>query len=350
MKSTSEHRADASSGAEHASGDASPQPRTMMAIVQERYGAPDDVLVLMEIDKPSPGAGEVLVRVRATPVSGTDWHITRGLPYVARPVTGLRKPKSLVPGYDLSGTVESVGRDVSAFRTGDEVFGWHAGSYAEYASVPEGQLALKPTNLTLEQAAAVPIGSFTALQGVRDKGKVAPGQRVLITGASGGVGTYAVQIAKWLGAEVTAVCSAGKMDLVRSIGADQVIDYSREDLTARGNGYDVLIDLYGNPSLSECRQALKPGGTLVLVGGTGGSWFMGTDRWLRAMLLAPFLGVAIRPLIHKDRHDDLIMMKGLIEEGKVMPVLDRTYPLPMVAEAIQFVTDGRARGQVVVTT
>ena len=324
------------------------QGKTMRAVVQDRYGAPEDVLELREVDRPTPGHGDVLVRVHATPVSGTDWHILRGLPYVARFVTGIRKPKNHIPGYDLAGTVETVGRDVTSFQPGDEVFGWSGGSYAEYASVPQEQLALKPTNLELEEAAAVPIGSFTALQGVRDRGEVRPGQKVLITGASGGVGTYAVQIAKWCGAEVTGVCSTSKMDLVRSLGADHVIDYTKEGLSARDQRYDVLIDLYGNPSLAECRGALKPGGTLVLIGGTGGKWFMGVDRWIRGMALAPFLGLKVRPLIHKDRRDDLMTIKELIETGKVTPVIDKTYPLAKVSEAIRYVTDGHGRGQVVV--
>jgi NADPH:quinone reductase-like Zn-dependent oxidoreductase len=249
----------------------------------------------------------------------------------------------------MAGTVEAVGKEVTTFRPGDEVFGWCAGSFAEYVSVPEGQLAPKPVNLTLEQAAAVPISSFTALQGVRDRGQVHSGQKVLITGASGGVGTYAVQIAKWLGAEVTGMCSTAKMDLVLSLGADHVIDYTKQEITAIDENFDVLIDLYGNPSLTDCRRVLRRGGTLVLIGGTGGSWFMGTDRWLRALLLAPFLGLKVRPLIHKDRREDLVTIKDLIEGDKVRPVLDRTYPLAEIAQAIQFVTEGRARGQVVVT-
>jgi NADPH:quinone reductase-like Zn-dependent oxidoreductase len=320
----------------------------MKAIIQDRYGAPEDVLRAQEIDRPVAGPGEVLVRVHAAPVSGTDWHLLRGLPYVARFVTGLRKPKNRVPGLELAGTVEAVGEEVTTLRPGEEVFGWCDGSFAEYASVPENQLVPKPANLTLAQAAAVPISAFTALQGVRDRGKIRSGQRVLITGASGGVGTYAVQIAKAYGAEVTAVCSTAKVDLVRSIGADHVIDYTRQDLTARGGGYDLLIDIYGNPSLRSCRRALKPNGTLVLIGGTGGRWLMGVDRWLRGLLLAPLLRRKVRPLIHKDRREDLVTLKDLVESGKVMPVLDRTYPLTEVPAAIQDVREGRAHGQVVI--
>ena len=321
----------------------------MRAIIQDEYGAPEDVLKLQETDKPTVGDGEALVRVHAAPVSGTDWHLTRGLPYVARFVIGLRKPKNRVPGLELAGTVEAVGKDVTKLQPGDEVFGWCDGSFAEYASVPEGQLVLKPTNLTLEEAAAVPISAFTALQGLRDRGQIQPGQKVLITGASGGVGTYAVQIAKSYGAEVTGVCSTAKMDMVRSIGADHVIDYTEEDFTETGERYDLLLDIYGNPSLSDCRRALKPRGTLVFIGGTGGRWFMGVDRWLRGLLLAPFLRLKVRPLVHTDSQEDLVTLKDLIETGKVTPVLDKTYPLAKVSEAIKFVREGRARGQVVIT-
>ena len=321
----------------------------MKAIIQDEYGAPEDVLKLQELDQPTIGDSEVLVRIQATSVHGDDWHLMRGLPYAARFVTGLRKPRNRIPGLELAGTVEAVGKDVRTLHPGDEVFGWCDGSFAEYASVPEYQLAPKPANLSLEETAAVPISAFTALQGVRDKGRVQPGHKVLITGASGGVGTYAVQIAKWYGAEVTAVCSTTKMDLVRSIGADHVIDYTKEDFSERGDRYDVLLDIYGNPSLSDCRRALKPGGTLVFIGGTGGRWFMGVDRWLRGLLLAPFLRLKVRPLVHKDRQEDLVTIKDLIEAGEVTPVLDKTYPLAKVSQAIQYVTEGHARGQVVIT-
>jgi len=323
------------------------QTETMTAIVQDRYGAPEDVFEIRKVEKPTPDADEVLVRVHATPISGTDWHLTRGLPYVARPMTGLRKPRNRIPGYELAGTVEEVGIAVTNFTPGDEVFGWGSGPYAEFAAVSQGQLSRKPANLTLEQAAAVPISAFTAIQAVRDRGRVGVGQKVLITGASGGVGLYAVQFAKWLGAEVTGVSSAAKSDLVLAAGADHVIDYKSEDLTAKGDGYDVLIDIYGNPALRECRRVLRPGGILVMVGGTGGHWFMGTDRWLRAMVMAMFSKLKVRPLIHKDSHDDLVTIKGLIEEDTVKPILDKPYPLQRVAEAIQYVTDGHARGQVI---
>jgi len=241
-----------------------------------------------------------------------------------------------------------VGKDVSSLIAGDEVFGWCDGSFAEYAAVPEGQLLPKPTNLSLEEAAAVPIAAFTALQAVR-LARIQPGQQILITGASGGVGTYAVQIAKLHGAEVTGVCSTAKMDLVRSLGADHVVDYTSQHFTESGERYDALIDLYGNPSLSDCRRALERRGTLVFIGGTGGRWLMGVDRWIRGLLMAPFLGLKVRPLIHKDSHEDLATIRELIEAGELAPVLDRTFPLAEVADAIQFVREGRAHGQVVIT-
>lgn len=320
----------------------------MTAVIQERYGPPGQVLELRQVERPSPGVGEVLVRVHASPVSGTDWHLLRGLPYVARPVTGLSKPRNRIPGLELAGTVEAVGGDVTSLRPGDDVFGWCDGALAEYASVPESQLVGKPSNLTLEEAAAVPISAFTALQAIRDKGRVVEGQRILITGASGGVGTYAVQIAKALGAEVTGVCSAAKVEMVRSLGADHVIDYTNEDYTRPAERYDVFVDIYGNPSLADCRRILGPGGTLVCVGGTGGKWFMGVDRWLRALAAAPFLPIKVRPLVHQDRREDLLTIRDLIEAGDLSPVLGATYPLARIAEAIRVVQDGRAHGQVVI--
>ena len=320
---------------------------TMRAIVQDRYGTPEEVLQLDEITRPTVGDGEVLVRVRAAVVSGTDWHLLRGLPYVARFVTGLRRPKNRVPGLEVAGTVEAVGRAVESIAAGDEVFGWCDGSFAEYAVVPEDQLLPKPANVSLEEAAAVPIAAFTALQGVR-LARIQPGHKVLITGASGGVGIYAVQIARLHGAEVTGVCSTAKMDLVRSLGADHVVDYTKNHFTESGESYDALIDLYGNPSLSDCRRTLKSWGTLVFIGGTGGKWFMGVDRWIRGLLMAPFLRLKVRPLIHKDSHEDLVVIRDLIETGQVRPVLDRTFPLAEVADAIRFVREGRARGQIVI--
>lgn len=322
---------------------------TMTAVVQEQYGAPEEVMRLAQIDRPAVGERDVLVRVRAAAVSGSDWHIYRGLPYAARFVTGLRRPRNRVPGLDVAGTVEAIGAQVRTLKPGDEVFGWCGGSFAEYVSVPAEQLLPKPANLTLEATAAVPVSGFTALQGVR-RGQVRSGQQVLITGASGGVGTYAVQIAKAYGAEVTAVCSTAKVDLVRSIGADHVIDRTREEFGSQAGRFDVMLDIYGNPPLPVCRRVLKPGGVLVLIGGTGGRWLMGLDRWLRAMLQAPFLGRKVRPLIHQDRSEDLATLKDLIESGAVTPVLERTFPLAEAADAIRYVQEGRVRGQVVLVT
>ena len=319
----------------------------MRAITQDVYGAPEDVLRLDEIEKPSAGDGEVLVRVRAAAVSGSDWHILRGLPYAARPVVGVRRPRNRVPGLEFAGTVEAVGAGVTAAEPGDEVFGWCSGAFCEYVAVPEGRLTLKPANLTLEEAAAVPIAAFTALQAVRDAGRVRARQKVLVLGASGCVGTYAVQLAKHYGAEVTAVCGAVKAGLVAELGADHVLDHAAGPVTA--SGFDVVLDLYGNPSPRTLKRLLKPGGTVALVGGTGGRWFMGVDRWLRTVLAAPFLGIKARPLVHKDRLDDLVLLRELIEAGAVRPVLDRTYPLTEVAAAIEDVRRGRVRGHAVVT-
>jgi NADPH:quinone reductase-like Zn-dependent oxidoreductase len=319
------------------------------AIIQTRYGDPAEVFQVEDIGVPEVGPGEVLVQIRATPISGDAWHLTRGLPYVARPILGLRRPKNRVPGLDFAGTVVKVGSGVTTVTEGDDVFGWCDGALAEFAAVPEAQLTRKPSNLRLEEAALVPIASFTAIQGIRDKGRVGHGQKVLITGASGGVGTYAVQLAKHYGAEVTAVAREDKFDLVRSLGADHVIDYKTQSLTSTGQRYDVLIDLYGNPKFADIARVMRPGGTLVLIGGTGGRWFMGVDRWLRAPFVAMFRGFRARPLVHKDRHADLMTMKDLIETGQVRPVLDRTFTLDETAKAIAYVTDGHARGQVAVT-
>lgn len=319
----------------------------MRAIIQDSYGAPEEVLSVAEIEKPAIGDGDVLVRVRAAAVTGTDWHLLRGLPYAARLVVGLRRPRNRVPGLELAGTVQAVGRGVTSVEVGDEVFGWCDGAFCEYVAVPEDQVTAKPANLTPEQAAAVPIAGFTALQAVRDKGRVGAGDKVLITGASGCVGTYAVQLAKHYGAEVTAVCSAAKAEMVRDLGADHVLDYAAGPLTA--TGFDVVVDLYGNPTLRTLKRVLKPGGTVVLVGGTGGRWFMGTDRWIRAAFAAPFLRIKSRPLVHKDRLDDLVLLRDLVEAGEVTPVLDRTYPLAEAATAIEDVRRGRVRGQAVVT-
>lgn len=318
----------------------------MKAIIQKVYGDPESCLTVQDVDTPTVGADRVLVRIHATAVAGDAWHLLRGLPYAARFATGIRRPKNAIPGLDLAGTVVEVGADVSTLTPGDEVFGWYGGTYAEYASVPVGQLALRPSKLTLAEAAAVPIAAFTALQAVRDRGRVEAGQKVLISGASGGVGSYAVQIAKAYGAEVTAVCSTTKMELVRSLGADHVVDYNQQDCTRTGVRFDVYVDIYGNPPLLSCKRALKPGGTLVCVGGTGGRWFMGVDRWLRGLVLGPLLRIKVRPLVHKDSLDDLHTLRTLIEEGKVSPVIGRTFPLQDAAQAIAYQHTGAGQGQV----
>jgi NADPH:quinone reductase-like Zn-dependent oxidoreductase len=326
------------------------RPDTMKAIVRDAYGTADG-LELREIEMPEIGAGEVLVRVHAAGVDRGVWHVMTGLPYPIRLAGyGLRAPKNPVLGADVAGVVEAVGDDVTRFQPGDEVFGIGNGSYAEYVRAPESKLAPKPTNLTFEQAAAIAISGLTALQGLRDHGKVEPGQKVLIGGASGGVGTYAVQLAKAFGADVTAVCSTAKVDMVRSLGADHVIDYSRDDFADGKQRYDVILDIGGNPSLARLRRALAPNGTLVIAGGeTSGRWLGGSDRQVRALVLSPFVAQKLGTFVSRENHDDMIVLKELIEAGKVMPVIDRTYPLIEAPQAIRYVEQGHARGKVVVT-
>ena len=324
----------------------------MKAIVQDEYGtAAEDVLRLAQIARPTIGDDEILVRVRAASVDRGTWHIMTGLPYAIRVAGfGLRRPKAINPGRSVAGTVEAVGKDVTRFQRGDEVFGIGEGAFAEYARAPENKLAPKPANLTFEQAAAVAISGLPALQGLRDRGRVEAGQTVLIIGASGGVGTFAVQLAKAFGAEVTAVCSTSKVEMVRSLGADHVIDYSRDDFAAVEQRYDVILDIGGNASLSRLRRALAPEGTLVIVGGeTGGRWLGGSDRQVRALLLSRFVGERLTTFISSENHEDMIVLKELIESGKVTPVIDRTYPLSEVPEAIRYLRQGRARGKVVIT-
>jgi NADPH:quinone reductase-like Zn-dependent oxidoreductase len=321
----------------------------MRAIIHDAYGSPDDVLELRDIDTPAIRGGEVLVEVHASAVAGDDWHLVRGEPYAARLVTGLRTPKHRVPGRDVAGRVQAVGAAVTEFAPGDEVFGWCVGAFAEHVAVPETNLLHRPANLTLEQAAVVPVSGFTALQAVRDAGRVQPHQRVLVIGASGGVGTFTVQIAKAFGATVTGVCSTTNTDLVRSIGADHVVDYTLEDFAERAQRYDLIIDLVGNRSLSDLRHALTRRGTLVLVGGTGGRWFKGTHRFLGALLLSPFVRHRLRPLIHQDRTRDLATLKELIEAGKLTPVVSAHFSLTELPEAIRHFAHGHARGKVAIT-
>jgi NADPH:quinone reductase-like Zn-dependent oxidoreductase len=321
----------------------------MKAIVCHEYGSPD-VLELQEVDKPVVKDDEVLVRVRAASVNPADWHFMRGVPYVMRPQSGLRKPKKNFVGHDVAGQVEAVGKAVTGFRPGDEVFAdVGAGGFAEYASVSEGVLVLKPANLTFEQAAAVPLAGLTALQGLRDAGQIRPGQKVLIIGASGGVGTFAVQIANSFGAQVSAVCSTRNMELVRSLGADAVIDYTQGDFTQSGQKFDLIFQLAGTSSPSHCRQALTSKGTLVLSSGeSDGRWIGPVDRLVKAAVLSPFVSQKLGSFLAKPNKDDLQFLKELIEAGKLMPVIDRTYPLSEVPEAIRYLEEGHARGKVVI--
>ena len=321
----------------------------MKAIVQDRYG-PTDVLEFRDIDQPEIAPDEVLLRVQAAGVDRGVWHLMTGLAYPIRLAGyGLRAPKTPVRGREVAGVVAAVGAGVTRFQPGDEVFGIGEGTFAEYARASERKLAPRPANLTAEQAAAVAVSALTALQGLRDHGRVQPGQEVLIIGASGGVGTFAVQLAKALGATVTAVCSTTKMDLVRSLGADQVIDYTRADFADAGQRYDVILDIGGHASLARLRRALAPQGTLVIAGGeTGGRWLDGTDRQLRALVLSRFVSQKLTTFICKEDHEDLIVLKELVESGAVTPAVDRTYPLAEVPQAIQYLEQGHARGKVVI--
>jgi NADPH:quinone reductase-like Zn-dependent oxidoreductase len=322
----------------------------MKAMVRNKYGPPD-VLELRDIRKPAIGDAEVLVGVHAAGLDRGAWHVMSGLPYPIRLAGfGFRAPKNPVIGSDMAGVVEVLGKNVTRFRPGDEVFGVGKGSFAEYVSAREDKLAPKPSNLTFERAAVVAISGSTALQALRDHGKVLPGQEVLIIGASGGVVTYAVQIAKAFGARVTGVCSTKKVEMVRSIGADHVIDYTREDFAEGGARYDLILDIGGNSSLARLRSALASRGTLVITGGEGGGrWLGGTDRQVRAMLLSPFVGQKLGTFVNKENHEDLLVLKDLIESGKITPVIDRTYPLAEVPDAIRYLEEGHARGKVVIT-
>ena len=320
----------------------------MKAIVQDKYGEPKAVLSVQEIAKPAVKDGEVLVRVRAASIHVGDWLVVTGAPYIARPAYG--KPRGRVPGTDIAGTVEAVGNGVTNLKPGDEVFGWCAGAFAEYACAPADHFVPKPTNLTLEQAAAVGVSASTALQLLRDQGKIQPGQKVLINGASGGVGTFAVQIAKAFGADVTGVCSTKNVEMVRSIGADHVIDYTKDDFTRNGQRYDFILDNVANHSLSDTRRVLTSVGRLQSNNGTaGGRWFgtMGTVIKTAAvsMLDKRQLGPHIKFVNRKDHE----VLKGLIEDGKISPVIDATYPLNETPEAIGHVGEGHARGTVVIT-
>jgi NADPH:quinone reductase-like Zn-dependent oxidoreductase len=322
----------------------------MKAITYHRYGSPD-VLEFQEIDTPVVKDDDVLIRVRAVAANPRDWHFMRGLPYVIRPQFGLRRPRNPLLGSDVAGQVEAVGTNVTRFRPGDEVYAdVVTGGFAEYTSVPEDVVAPKPANLTFEQAAAVPLAALTALQGLRDRGRTQPGQKVLIIGAGGGVGTFAVQIAKWLGAEVASVCSTGKVDLVRSLGSDHVIDYTREDFVQSGQRYDLVLQLAGTRSPSDCRRALTPTGTLLLSSGeSSGRWVGPIGRIVKAVLLSPFVRQRLVPFEAKRSVEDLRLMKELIEAGTVTPVIDRTFSLSDVPAAMRHLEAGHARGKIVIT-
>ncbi|MBT2389013.1 NAD(P)-dependent alcohol dehydrogenase [Streptomyces sp. ISL-1] len=322
----------------------------MKAIVRETYGPPEG-LELKEIDKPVAGDDDVLVRVHAAGVDQGVWHLVTGKPYLLRILGfGLRRPKNRVPGLDVAGRVEAVGRNVTRFQPGDEVFGTCAGSYAEYALARQDKLAPKPSNISFEQAAAVHSSALAAFQGLRRSARVQAGQKVLVVGAGGGVGTFAVQLAKEFGANVTGVCSTKKMDLVRSIGADDVIDYTREDFTAGPRRYDLIVDIAGGRSLSRLRRALAPRGTLVVVGSEeGGRWVQGVDRAIRAAMLSPFVSQKLRMLVSMENEEDLESVRKLMEAGKLTPVVDRTYSLSEVPKAIQYLRAGHACGKVVIT-
>ena len=321
----------------------------MRAIIQDAYGAPNDVLECNETDMPVIGDDDVLVRVHAAGLHIGDWLVGSGLPYMIRLGYGLTKPKHRIPGMELAGTVEKVGTNVTRFHTGDEVFGWGTGALAEYASIPQDSLVLKPANATFTEAAAVPISGFTALQAVRDIGKVKTDDTVLVIGASGGVGTYAVQIAKAHGAEVTGVFSTRNVDMVRTIGADHVIDYTMEDISDSGKRYDVILDMAGNSDLSTLRDALSATGTLVIVGGSGGPILMGFGRTLRAIAISPFVGQNLRQFLSSTNREDLVALRDLIESGDVTPVIDRTYPLNEAAAALTYVGNRHTRGKTVIT-
>ena len=324
----------------------------MKAVVYTEFGPPD-VLQIKEIEKPVPKDNEVLVKVRAASVNPFDWHMIRGTPFLMRAMmAGLRKPKEPRVGVDCAGTLEAVGKEVTQFKSGDDVFGGKSGALAEFLCVPaDGGIALKPANVTFEQAAGVQIAGCTALQALRDSAKVQPGQRVLINGASGGVGTFAVQIAKSMGAHVTAVCSTKNVELVRSLGADQVIDYTKEDFTKSSERYDMILDNVGTKPLSGFRQVLKPKGIYVMIGAGGpneGGLVGPMGRLIQAWLMSPFISQKMGMMMAKVSQSDLNALADLMQSGKVTPVIDRTYPLSEVREAVRYLETGRARGKVII--
>lgn len=325
----------------------------MKAAIYSRYGPPDVVRVT-EVERPVPKDDEVLLKIRAASVNPLDWHFMRGTPYFLRIMAGLRQPKDTRLGVDVAGQVETVGAKVTQFKSGDEVFGACRGSFAEYVCASESALVMKPADVTFEQAAAVPVAAFTVLQGLCGKGQVQPGQKVLINGAAGGVGTLAVQIAKSFGAEVTGVCSTRNVDMVRSIGADRVIDYTKEDFTRSGQRnhqrYDLIFDCVGNHSLLACRRVLTPRGTYIAVGGASGPWMIGPiAHAMAALVLSGILNQRFVTVLAKARKDDLTTMCKLMTSGKVTAVIDKRFSLSEVPEAIQYVEQGHARGKVIIT-
>ena len=323
----------------------------MKAAAYTRYGPPD-VVQIMDVEKPVPKDNEVLIKVRAASVNPADWRLMGGAPYVFRVLFRLRKPTPAKPGrlgHDVAGQVEVVGRNVTRFKPADSVFGTCRGALAEYACASERKLAMKPDNVTFEQAASVPVAAITALQSLRDKGKIQAGQKVLINGASGGVGTFAVQIAGSFGADVTAVCSTRNVDMVRSIGADQVIDYTHEDFTKSRQRYDLILDNVGNHSLLECRRVLNPKGKYIMIGGPAGRWIDPLPRAINALMLSRFVSQDMGMLMAKVNKDDLTILRDLIQAGKVTPVIDRRYTLVEAPAAIRYLEEGHARGKIVIT-
>jgi len=323
----------------------------MKAAIFRRYGPPD-VVQIEDVEKCVPKDDEVLIKVRAASVNPLDWHGMRGKPYIMRMMGGaMREPKDTRLGFDVAGQVEAVGSNVTRFKPGDDVFGGTLGlgAFAEYSCAPESALVIKPDNVTFEQAASAPVAAFTALQALRDKGQLQPGQKVLINGAAGGVGTFAVQIAKSLGADVTGVCSSRNVDMVRSLGADQVIDYTREDFTRSSQRYDLLLDCVGNHSLSAFRRVLNPKGFCIIVAGPDGRWLGPLSRFITALALSPFVSQKLIPFIARPNKEDLTIISELMATGKVKPVIDKSYSLREVPEAIRYLEVGHARGKVVIS-
>jgi NADPH:quinone reductase-like Zn-dependent oxidoreductase len=319
----------------------------MKAIIYTKYGPPD-VLELKEADKPVPKDNQVLVKIHAASLNAADWHLLRADPFMARLFSGLFRPKFNILGADIAGRVEAIGKDIKQFKPGDEVFGdlfgCGFGGFAEYACADEKALILKPANISFEEAAAIPVAAMTALQGLCDKGHIQPGQKVLINGASGGVGTFAVQIAKYFGAEVTAVCSTGNMEMARSLGADHVIDYTKEDFTKNGQQYDLILAANGYHPISDYRRGLSPNGIYVMTGGKGKQMF-------QAMTLGPWMsmgGKKMGGLSAKSNQKDLVFIKGLLETGKIKPVIDRRYPLSETAQAFRYLEEGHAKGKIII--